>query len=371
MTTTLYRRPLPDDLIAFSDPLGKRVFREALEAGTMEGWYALAEQFHTQADPAFCGLGSLVVVLNALGVDPRRLWKGPWRWFSEELLDCCVALEEVRARGVTLVELACLARCNGASAVARHASDAGLEALRHDLAQAARGDGSVVIASYSRRELGQSGGGHFSPLGGLHAERDLGLVLDVARFKYPPHWVALERLHRAMLAVDPDTQRSRGWIVLARREQPGGLMLSLSCRGARWRDVVALFDAPLQRWRREPPASVERVMATFADEIGALAPHLEWREPVDERHAATVMRMRQALEASPVGRAIAAHAGERAGLAAALFYTLAPERLSLLPEGVREGALALASLDALDAELAGELRTLREQLATLRSQASD
>jgi len=47
------------------------------------------EQFNTQDEPAFCGLASLSMVLNALAIDPRRPWKGVWRWFSEDLLDCC------------------------------------------------------------------------------------------------------------------------------------------------------------------------------------------------------------------------------------------------------------------------------------------
>jgi glutathione gamma-glutamylcysteinyltransferase len=47
-------------------------------------------------EPAFCGLGTLAMVLNALGVDPKRVWKGPWRWFSEQLLDCCEPLEVVK-----------------------------------------------------------------------------------------------------------------------------------------------------------------------------------------------------------------------------------------------------------------------------------
>ena len=116
---TLYRRPLPAGAIAFSSAQGRQVFAEALEAGGLEMYFPLAEQFHTQADPAFCGLGSLVVALNALGVDPGRLWKGPWRWFAEDLLDCCVSLDEVRRRGLDMDELACLARCNTWSCSAR------------------------------------------------------------------------------------------------------------------------------------------------------------------------------------------------------------------------------------------------------------
>ena len=97
-----------------SSPYSRQVFAEALAARGLDGYFLLAEQFHTQSDPAFCGLGSLVVALNALAIDPERLWKGPWRWFAEDLLDCCVPLEHVRERGIDVDELACLARCNGA-----------------------------------------------------------------------------------------------------------------------------------------------------------------------------------------------------------------------------------------------------------------
>ena len=89
------------------------MFAEALTSGGLPGYFPLAEQFHTQSDPAFCGLGSLVVALNSLATDPERLWKGPWRWFAEDLLDCCVPLPDVRERGLDIDELACLARCNG------------------------------------------------------------------------------------------------------------------------------------------------------------------------------------------------------------------------------------------------------------------
>src|SRR2546430_12844658 len=82
MGQTLYRRPLPSDAIAFSSPEGRQIFVEALETEGLNGYFRLAEQFHTQSDPAFCGLGSLVVALNALAIDPERLWKGPWRWFD-------------------------------------------------------------------------------------------------------------------------------------------------------------------------------------------------------------------------------------------------------------------------------------------------
>lgn len=211
--TTLYRRALPESAIAFASAEGRRIFGEALAAGGMDGYFPLAEQFHTQSEPAYCGLGSLVVALNALAIDPGRLWKGSWRWFGEEMLDCCVALEEVRRRGLEMDELACLARCNGARVEAVHADLTNLGAFRQALATAARG-GRMLIASYDRGALGQTGAGHFSPLGGFHEGRDLALILDVARFKYPPHWVSAEQLWRAMQPNDPATGRPRGWLSL-------------------------------------------------------------------------------------------------------------------------------------------------------------
>jgi glutathione gamma-glutamylcysteinyltransferase len=82
----------------------------------------------------------------------------------------------------------------------------------------------VVIASYDRGALEQTGTGHYSPIRGYHAERDLALLLDVARFKYPPHWISVERLWRAMQAADPATGRARGWLVL--RRSTAGLCLA-------------------------------------------------------------------------------------------------------------------------------------------------
>ena len=57
---SFYRRPLPESAIEFSSPEGRRVFSEALARGGLDGYFRIAEQFHTQADPAFCGLGTLV-----------------------------------------------------------------------------------------------------------------------------------------------------------------------------------------------------------------------------------------------------------------------------------------------------------------------
>ena len=40
-----------------------------------------------------------------------------WRWWSEELLDCCISLESAKKEGITLDEFVCLAKCQGVDTV--------------------------------------------------------------------------------------------------------------------------------------------------------------------------------------------------------------------------------------------------------------
>jgi glutathione gamma-glutamylcysteinyltransferase len=347
------------------------LFREALADGTMEGFFPLIEQFHTQADPAFCGLASLVVALNALGVDPGRLWRGPWRWFSEELLDCCTSLERVRLEGVSLRELACLASCNGASAAVRHADDSDLERLRASvLGAAGSSSDDVVVASYSRATLGQTGAGHFSPLGGYHRARDLVLVLDVARFKYPPHWLPLATLFEAMLAVDPATGKARGWLELQRRGGRSSLALFISCRdgiaiGSTIRELVAASRAAL---RAANPTSVTQALLVLTDPTLSqrLASGIELREPGTPEHARLFQEFSCALRASQTFRLL-----EQAGVSgplelSAAWLLAAPEALwaELSPELAREVQVALGR-DALSELLAVELGHVRAQIEFL------
>lgn len=42
----------------------------------MEGFFKLISYYQTQSEPAYCGLATLAVVLNALSIDPGRKWKG-------------------------------------------------------------------------------------------------------------------------------------------------------------------------------------------------------------------------------------------------------------------------------------------------------
>jgi len=70
---------------------------------------------------------------------------------------------------------------------------------------AATTDEQVVVVCYARETLDQTGGRHFAPIGGYHPQRDLVLIMDVARFKYPPHWVSMTTMWEAMNTADSET----------------------------------------------------------------------------------------------------------------------------------------------------------------------
>ena len=376
-----YRRPLPPTLVPFASAEGRTLFREALAEGNLEGWFALAEQFHTQADPAFCGLGTLVVALNALGVDPGRLWKGPWRWYSEELLDCCLPLEAVRSQGITLDQFACLARCNGVNPTVRRAGESTLEAFRADLRAASRSaDGAVLAVSYSRRALGQTGDGHFSPVAGFHAGRDVALVLDVARFKYPPHWVPVPLLWAAMLPEDPATRRSRGWALLRRRAAASAALFHLSNASLPWPEVsrrllvelpAALAAAQPRRAEDVVRAAAEWMSARLAPVVDALPMALDGLAPEHRAQAEALLGgLRGEALFSEVVAALqgSAHHRDEPSVAEAvtvLLLALPDRTFEALALETREGLRTMRRLDALPPLLGVEVEVLREQLGAL------
>lgn len=97
----------------------------------------------------------------------------------------------------------------------QHAFD--LDLFRTALLATSKIEGFQSICNLSRKVLGQTGDGHFCPIGGYNAEARKVLLLDTARFKYPPHWVDLELLYKAVCTTDGDTGLTRGFLLLARK----------------------------------------------------------------------------------------------------------------------------------------------------------
>ena len=227
LANTFHKRILPTALISLSSPEGRRLFKEALDLGGMESYFALSEQFVTQSEPSFCALSSLAMVLNALSFDPKKTWKGSWRWVSEETLQCdsvqvCGhSLEKVKHSGMNFAEFESLAKCHGVPMksyrVEEKRSEGSLELFRKQIIDSSTSDAAnnFIIVNFSRKRLGQTGDGHFSPIGGYHPSKNLVLIMDVARFKYPPFWVNVDDLYLSMTVRDQKSDQARGYFILS------------------------------------------------------------------------------------------------------------------------------------------------------------
>uniref|UniRef100_A0A7I4Y6Q0 glutathione gamma-glutamylcysteinyltransferase n=1 Tax=Haemonchus contortus TaxID=6289 RepID=A0A7I4Y6Q0_HAECO len=218
--------------------------------GNANIYFKLASQFRTQDEPAYCGPSTLVMVLNALEVDPGQVWKAPWRFYHESMLDCCVPLESIKKNGINLTQFVCLAICNRLHAEAHYGAENEdfLTGLRQDLLESVRGEGRVIVASYDRSVLQQTGTGHFSPLAAFHTKSDRVLIMDVARFKYPPHWVELKQLQKAMCSIDPATGKPRGYIKLQLRSKTRPLV-AFSLKASLGCGSEAEFASAVLAWK--------------------------------------------------------------------------------------------------------------------------
>ena len=58
-------------------------------------------------------------------------------------------------------------------------------------------------------------------IGGYHKEKGLVLVMDVARFKYPPFWVPVDVLWESMEVLDKVTGLPRGYFVVSTEKHEG------------------------------------------------------------------------------------------------------------------------------------------------------
>ncbi|XP_045825890.1 glutathione gamma-glutamylcysteinyltransferase 1-like [Trifolium pratense] len=212
----------------------------------MEGFCKLISYFVTQCEVTFCGLATLSMVLNALAIDPGKPWKAPWRWFDESMLDCVDPLEEIRVRGITLGKLVYLAHRVGAKVDSYWSCHSTLDHFRHHVAKCSSSDKCFVISAYHRKALKQVGTGHFTPIGGYHAGKDMVLILDVARFKYAPHWVPLTVLWEGMNCVDESTGISRGFMLVSRAHREPAMLYTLSCKHESWTSIakVLVNDVP-------------------------------------------------------------------------------------------------------------------------------
>ena len=209
---------LPDRLVALSSQQGEDYLLESKE---IESYVPISVHFETQKTQAYCGVASMVMTLNTLKVPaPTSPEYQPYAMFTQDNFldagtDAVLPRATIARMGLTLDQLGGMLALHPVAVEVHHAEPGGLDAFRKAAtdALAAR---RVVLVNYLRTALGQERGGHISPLAAYDARSDRFLILDVARYKYPPVWVTASDLFDAMNTTDADNNnKTRGYLLVS------------------------------------------------------------------------------------------------------------------------------------------------------------
>ncbi|WP_246279021.1 phytochelatin synthase family protein [Paraburkholderia ultramafica] len=102
---------------------------------------------------------------------------------------------QVAQEGMTLDQLSAALSALPVDVTKYHAGDLTLDQFRVLIRDTALRQGRFVLLNFRRVEIGETGGGHWSPLAAYDVASDSALLLDVARYKYPAVWVPLAQLY--------------------------------------------------------------------------------------------------------------------------------------------------------------------------------
>lgn len=204
-----------DDLLYLTSEAGEG---RLLEADLNRDYFSLATYVETEQVLTFCGPASVAAVANSLDIDrpsPDRLY--PWTLFTQDLLfnaanQALKAYGMVEHEGLTLAELDQFIENIGLAADHHFADETSVDELRIAIKTTLSDRDARLIVNYSRQALPQTGDGHISPVGAYDADTDSVLILDVAKYKYPPVWISVQKLHDGMMMIDTGSNRSRGFV---------------------------------------------------------------------------------------------------------------------------------------------------------------
>ncbi|WP_020591693.1 phytochelatin synthase family protein [Kiloniella laminariae] len=204
--------------IYLTSPEGEQLFHDA--DITMD-YLKLASFLESEHIVTFCGPATIAGVMNTMDVErpqPPQLY--PWRLFTQTSIftaanQAVKPYPQVEHDGLVLPQLATFFQNLGVKAEFHHADEFTEEWLRQTITDVLADPNRRFVANYSRQPIGQEGGGHISPVAAYDVETDRALVLDVARYKYPPVWLTIADLHKAMMDKDPSSNRSRGAVIVS------------------------------------------------------------------------------------------------------------------------------------------------------------
>lgn len=186
---------------------------------TSDDFFYYQQGWEAQMNQAYCGVASSAAIMNSLrgliSLPQDKIYE-PFPWATQHQLlniDCVKAdvlttldydyenppmLWAGLGMPMTQRVLSCNLASQGYTARAVHVDPkyVTVDDVRVLITNALRDPNARVLMNYDRGGIGQGplGHGHFSPIGAYHAGSDSFLVLDVAKYKYPPVWVPASNL---------------------------------------------------------------------------------------------------------------------------------------------------------------------------------
>jgi Phytochelatin synthase len=185
-------------------------------------YWELIPAFAVQNTQSYCSVASAITVLNAMPikkpVDPAY---APYAYFTQRNYFTSdvikiISPQTVLEIGMTREQMAETLAAQGVRAKSIAGDTLNDDGLRTLLQKALTDDGQFVLANYLRANLGQVGGGHWSVLAAYDAQSDRVLILDVAKYKYPPVWVGISTLRQAIATIDTTSNKARGLVIVSK-----------------------------------------------------------------------------------------------------------------------------------------------------------
>jgi hypothetical protein len=206
-------------IVYWDSPEG-RVLRARITADA--DYWQLIPNFAQQQTQSYCGVASAVTVLNSMPikkpVDPAYT---PYAYFTQgnfftPEVSQIINADTVLKQGMTREEMAATLTRHGVKTTSIAGDTFTDDSLRALLKAALGDDGQFVLANYFRGTFGQVGGGHWSALAAYDAQTDRVLILDVAKYKYPPAWVPVSLLRQSLSTLDATSGKARGLVIVSK-----------------------------------------------------------------------------------------------------------------------------------------------------------
>lgn len=208
-----------DQLFYITDADGQKLFNEAEITAP---YFKLATYLESEQILTFCGPATIAAVLNSLEIKrpvPQRLY--PWGLFTQDTVftpenQTIKPYPMVEHEGLVLEQLTAFFNNLGVKAEMHHADTIDEAKLRQTIKDTLADPNKRLVINYTRKAIGQNGDGHISPVGAYDAESDRVLVLDVAKYKYPPVWMTVADLYKAINTIDSGSNKTRGIVVVTK-----------------------------------------------------------------------------------------------------------------------------------------------------------